>query len=104
MRSKFYPASTFAVAATLLTVLFSAQGSGAAAQDTVPQPAKADPPTMISQPVVQPLPTEAEPEASDEQDDDTSSAGATLAELVKAHAQTDELSADLRCLAGAIYF
>jgi spore germination cell wall hydrolase CwlJ-like protein len=109
MKSKLYPASTFAVAATLFTALFSTQGSGAAAQDTLLQPAKiaapqAVSPVMISQPVVQPLPTEAAEQAPAAADDAAVPAGASLAEQVAAQSQTADLSPELRCLAGAVYF
>lgn len=105
MKSKLYPASSIAVAATLLTALFSAQGSGAVAQALSPEQAKLEPSRTISQPVVQPLPDEAQPPAPIA-DDDAADAptSSSLAELVAAQGQTDDLSPELRCLAGAIYF
>src|SRR5688572_4163993 len=105
MKSKLYTASTVAVAATLLTALVSAQGSGAVAQDTPLQPAQLESVPFVSQEVVQPLPNEAQPEAAPAQDDVAEApAGSTLAELVAAHTRTAELSPEMRCLAGAIYF
>jgi spore germination cell wall hydrolase CwlJ-like protein len=109
MKSKLYPASSFAVAATLLTAVISAQGSGAVAQDTLSGPAKQESLPFISRAVVQPLPAEAQEVLSSgpAQDDAAAAsapAGASLAELVAAQAQADALSPEMRCLAGAIYF
>lgn len=107
MRSKLFPASTIAVAATFMTALFSAQGSGAVAQDKPFEPAISEPVQIVSQPVVQPLPSDVPspaPEdgtASDEADTPTAS---SLAQLVAAFDPPETLSSDMRCLAGAIYF
>lgn len=103
MRSKLFPASTIAVAATFMTLLFSAQGSGAVAQDKPFEPARSQPVQIVSQPVVQPLPSDAPLPASEDRDDDSPAAG-TLAELVAAFDAPETLSPELRCLAGAIYF
>lgn len=112
MKSKLYPASTFAVAATLFTAVVSAQGSGAVAQDTLSGPTKQETLSTISRPVVQPLPAEAQEVLSTgpAQSDDaaaapaTASVGGSLAELVAAQAEPETLSPEMRCLAGAIYF
>jgi len=111
MKSKLYPASSFAVAATLLTAVVSAQGSGAVAQDTLSGPTKLETLSTISQPVVQPLPAEAQevlftgPAQSDDAAAPASaSVGGSLAELVAAQAEPETLSPEMRCLAGAIYF
>jgi spore germination cell wall hydrolase CwlJ-like protein len=111
MKSKLYPASSFAVAATLLTAVISAQGSGAVAQDTLSGPAKQESLPFISKAVVQPLPAEAQEVLSSgpAQNDDAAapaagSVGGSLAELVAAQAQPETLSPEMRCLAGAIYF
>ena len=111
MKSKLYPASTFAVAATLFTAVISAQGSGAVAQDTLSGPTKLETLSTISQPVVQPLPAEAQevlftgPAQSDDAAAPASaSVGGSLAELVAAQAEPETLSPEMRCLAGAIYF
>ncbi len=102
--NKLYPASVIAVAATLFTALVSAQGSGALAQDTPSRPASSQPLQIISQPIVQPLPTEAQPQAAVAAQDDQADAP-SLAELVAAdEADIGDLSPDMRCLAGAIYF
>lgn len=96
-------ASAFAVTATLIATLVSADGSGAAAKGSSPLPATEQAPTrMISQPIVQPLPSIASAEAAvDESASDE--AASSLAELVDEQPQ-GELSSELNCLAGAIYF
>jgi spore germination cell wall hydrolase CwlJ-like protein len=102
--SKFVnKASAFAVTATLIATLVSADGSGAAAKGSSPLPATEQAPTrMISQPIVQPLPSIASAEAAvDESASDE--AASSLAELVDEQPQ-GELSSELNCLAGAIYF
>ena len=110
MRTKLYPASAVAVAATLFTVLFSAQGSGAIAQDKLSEPVGQNSTPTISQPVVQPLPGEAllqaPASAAPAHDADATPApiGTTLAVLVSGQAMAETLSPELRCLAGAIYF
>lgn len=96
-------ASAIAVTATLIATLVSADGSGAAAKGSSPLPATEQAPTrMISQPIVQPLPSIASAEAAvDESASDE--AASSLAELVDEQPQ-GELSSELNCLAGAIYF
>ncbi|MFC0206215.1 cell wall hydrolase [Novosphingobium soli] len=97
MRSKVEWASAFALAATVLTVLLGAQGSGAAASDFVPVLTEQQPATrFVSQPVVQALPAEATEGETPDAD--------TLQELVSQQDAGDQLSSEMRCLAGAIYF
>ena len=107
-------ASVAAVAFTLVATLFSADGSGAAAKASA-QAAQLQPTRMISQPVVQPLPAGqdvqqdevAAPAADDAASADFSDdapAATTLAALVSAQGQPGEMSRELNCLAGAIYF
>lgn len=93
-----------ALAATVLTVLLSAQGSGAAASDLVPiltEPAaEQQPPVEFeSRPMVQALPVE-DSEATDPIDAEAD----TLRELVSEQSIAGDLSSEMRCLAGAIYF
>ena len=97
-------ASTFAVAATLFTTLFSAEGSGVAAQTLSASPAQIEEPAppFIAEPVVQPLPAP-EAEAPDEAVPAPVDAR-SLAQLVAQTATPTELSNELACLAGAIYF
>jgi spore germination cell wall hydrolase CwlJ-like protein len=104
MRSKLSRASVIAAAATLLTTLLGAQGSGAVAQDKLPEATKSEPLQMVSRPVIQALPGEAQPQAAVTGDDDDSPNATTLAALVSSQAEPEELSPEMRCLAGAIYF
>jgi len=98
MRTKVEWASAFALAATVLTVLLGASGSGAAASDLVPILAEIKPiPQFISEPVVQALP------AADVSENETPDAD-SLEDLVSQQATPDDMSRDMRCLAGAIYF
>jgi N-acetylmuramoyl-L-alanine amidase len=103
MSSKLKRASAIAVTATVLSAsaIASAQGSGA----IVEIPAIEAQPALqfVSQPVVQPLPAEQTEEVAS-QDADMPVNAASLAELVEAQAQPAELSDEMRCLAGAIYF
>ncbi len=101
-------ASALAVAATLVTTLFSASGSGAAAQEISPaaiqSPIPIPVPVTVATPVVQPLPSTA---ASGDSDTDTAApvrGASSLAALVDAQASPADLSRELNCLAGAIYF
>ncbi len=94
--TKLNRASAIAVAASLMMILVSANGSGAAAETKVPALIQAEPnPQTIAEPVIQPL-------LSDDVEADA--VAASLAELVDAQPQPEELSHDLNCLAGAIYF
>lgn len=100
MRLDLQQAGAIAVAATLLTALFSA--AGAAAQDQNPTALQTVSPThFISQPVVQALPDET---ARDDEPDADAVDADSLPELVAVQPQPGELSRELECLAGAIYF
>lgn len=92
-----------------LSIVISAGGSGAAAQSRVSAPAIQEPISQNNSPViVTQLPAEAQitvaqaveasqgPTINDKPD--------SLAELVAAHTEPAELSSDMQCLAGAIYF
>jgi N-acetylmuramoyl-L-alanine amidase len=96
----FDKASLVSVCLTLVTTLFSADGSGAAAQ--VSSRAPAEPAQFIAQPVVQSLPAPQQVEAQAERGETPSAA--TLAALVETQDQSGQLSRELNCLAGAIYF
>ncbi len=116
MSRKTNQASAIAVAATFVATLLSTEGSGAFAQETIqtlidesieaqatpaavevvsPSPAEAV--RMEARPVVQPLP-------ADEKAERGLSDAASLAELVSETQADGEMSNDMRCLAGAIYF
>jgi spore germination cell wall hydrolase CwlJ-like protein len=101
MSSKFRYASTLAVAATLITTLVSAEGSGVAAQ---PLPT-ASAPEFTSQPIVQQLPAVAvEAPAEEASPAPAPIDAASLTQLVAATPTPSDLSNELACLAGAIYF
>lgn len=104
MSRKLSLASAVAVAATFMTILFSAGGSGAAAQPLQAVPAQQEPALSVnSQLVTVPL----APEPAQSQDADLQPeqpAAVSLAALVAAQPQPSELSRELTCLAGAIYF
>jgi len=116
MRTKFQWASAVALAATVLTTLFGAQGSGAAALAPVLVQAKSTlDPIFVSQPVVQSLPSEDGEDAADAAADTGADTGTadeedsqvdadTLAQLVAQQSIPGRLSSEMRCLASAIYF
>ena len=106
MSPKLRYASGIAVAATFLTTLISAEGSGVAAQDLRSAATTESTVQFTAEPVVQPLP--AAPDADDGGNADTSASAnidaATLASLVEQTPTPTDLSSELACLAGAIYF
>ena len=106
MSKKLHRASAIAVAAMIGTIVFSANGSGASAQNVAAdQTAPAVNQTLLQvpqQPGVLPAPEASE---SVTPDVDTSPIkAASLAQLVAAQPQPADLSRELNCLAGAIYF
>ncbi len=111
MSYKLNKASAFAVAATLITILVSAEGSDAAAESKAPVAIQSEviiP--MISQPVIQPLPAVVDPvpvatiNIETPADSEPVRSARSLVSLVSAQPQPGELSRELNCLAGAIYF
>lgn len=104
--TKLRKVSTFAAAATLITTLIGATGSGAVAQEpNFPDYQAQVALPSVSEPVVQPLPSEEEPRAETQApSDEPSVSPTTLAQLVAVQPQPDTLSRELECLAGAIYF
>lgn len=100
MRSKVQLASAVALAASVFTALFSAQGSGAAVSEIVPGLATIGTPTeFVSRPVIQPLPVVDVDSVAE-----TGERAASLAQLVARQPQPAALNREMRCLAGAIYF
>jgi N-acetylmuramoyl-L-alanine amidase len=104
-------ASAIAVAAMILSIVVGAEGSGAAAQSPAELPAgvanTAEPIIQtVSQPVVQPPPARSEtPDPAQPQLVEPKPVRtASLAAMVSAQPQPGELSRELHCLAGAIYF
>lgn len=102
MRTKVEWASALALAATVLTALFSAQGSGAATSEFIPVLAEQESRIQfVSNPVIQSiLPADAEEPDTGEASGDADS----LAELVAAQPTAEPLDSQMRCLASAIYF
>lgn len=96
MSSKLNKASAIAVAAMMTTILVSANGSGAAAESLVPVAVPQEPTPEIQTAEIQVQP---QPVASEDAD-----AVDSLAELVAAQPHPEDLSSELNCLAGAIYF
>jgi N-acetylmuramoyl-L-alanine amidase len=107
MSKSLQRASAIAVAATLITTLVLADGSGAAARETDSPPAKSEPaPLFVAEPLIQQVPESPEavaPVLESATEAETVNA-ASLAELVAAQAQPAELPRALDCLAGAVYF
>lgn len=103
MSSKLNKASAFAVAATMIATLASADGSGASAQAMDPVAVKSEP-QFTAEPVIQQLPQEQLDVDPAAQDESVPVSADTLARLVSATAAPEEMSRELNCLAGAIYF
>lgn len=119
MSRQFHTVSAICIAASFMTILLSAGGSGAKAQDIQVPVIEAPGSSAI---VVEPhqsvfLPTESslsQPElpavdigldgGSRDQSDPTAPSATTLSQLVEATAAPTSLSRELDCLAGAIYF
>ena len=97
-------ASVIAVAASVLSILVSADGSGAIAQASAPIAIEPQAETQFSAtPVVQAVPVDGDEQAGDIQSVPPVSAK-SLRALVAAQADGAELSRELNCLAGAVYF
>ena len=111
MSRKLNKASALAVAATVMTLVISADGSGAAAQAVKPGAAIQEPTheasTLITTPQVPAVVTEGtvpETETAVESLPVPAPRAASLAALVAAQPSAADLSRELNCLAGAIYF
>ena len=117
MSHKLNKASAIAVAATLITILAGAEGSGAIAESKIPVIIQSESNLpMISQPIIQPIPgvVDAAPaapmpvaplEAEKPADAELPIRSArSLIALVSAQPQPGDLSRELNCLAGAVYF
>lgn len=107
MRIMLQWATGIAMAATMLTALFGATGSGAWAKENIPVliPEKIEP-QFVSEPVVQNV-SEAvaqDTPAQEDEAEDTSQRHETLAAHVEAQSHEDELDRQMHCLASAIYF
>ena len=103
MTTKLRYASAVAIAATFITTLISAEGSGVAAQPLPPLPT-APVTEFVSQAIVQPLPAPAVEATADEAKSAPAVDAGSLSQLVATTATPGALSNELACLAGAIYF
>ena len=106
MSTKLRYASGLAVAATFLTTLISAEGSGVAAQELRPAAKSESAIQFTSEPVVQPMPAVVAADDTAIDDDATADTvdATSLAALVEQTPTPSDLSSELACLAGAIYF
>ena len=112
MSKKLHRASALAVAAMIGTVIFSANGSGAAAQNVAAnvaaEPAietSSQPAPILGVPQADETPaTPSMPVTPDVPADVPQIRAGSLATLVAAQPQPYDLSRELNCLAGAIYF
>jgi N-acetylmuramoyl-L-alanine amidase len=98
-------ASIVSIGLTLAAILISADGSGASAQNASPVAANPAPIPTLTAPL-EPVPAleaaaepAVEPAVAEDYDTDLS-----LTELVADQGAPEELTSDMRCLAGAIYF
>ena len=114
MSKKLHRVSAIAVAAMIGTIVFSANGSGASAQNVAPAaqvPVVQQPSEAPLQALPQPFPVTTIPDAgpivSETAAPEVEPAqirAASLAALVSAQPQPSELPREINCLAGAIYF
>ncbi len=112
MSKKLHRASALAVAAMIGTIIFSANGSGASAQNVAADPtteqviqtAPLPAPMSGGTPADELLAPQGAPSAVDVPVDAPQIRAGTLATLVAAQPQPFDLSRELNCLAGAIYF
>ena len=110
MSKKLHRASAIAVAAMIGTIIFIANGSGASAQNVANasavlpanQPVEAATPALPTPFQVSTIPNASESAAPELEA--TPIHAASLAALVATQPQPGELSRELNCLAGAIYF
>jgi spore germination cell wall hydrolase CwlJ-like protein len=106
MSKKLHRASAIAVAAMIGTIVFSANGSGASAQNVAADPAVQTAEQTLIQIPQQPG-VQSTPQASDTVIPDVDASpihAASLTALVASQPQPGDLSRELNCLAGAIYF
>ncbi|MBK6802908.1 cell wall hydrolase [Novosphingobium sp.] len=105
MSPKLKNASIIATGAMILSILASAGGSGAAAESLSPVTANQEPaPQIIIQPVETDTVLAPGTDSAEVQLPVTEPKAQSLAALVSAQPQPADLSRELNCLAGAIYF
>jgi spore germination cell wall hydrolase CwlJ-like protein len=101
MHFKIKLASMVAVAVTMSAAAVSTAGSRASAQDMIPTLVPAAPAVIDIAPADTARTDPAAPQTNDTAD---AAQPATLDGLVDAQSQADDISSDMKCLAGAIYF
>jgi N-acetylmuramoyl-L-alanine amidase len=114
---KLSMASLMPIAAVIVATLSSAASSGAAAESRAPSASRAAPSAELSQAIpgfstidgagqveTQPVPVELDGTAPAPADAPASMTAASLDLLVAAQPVSDEVSADIKCLATAVYF
>lgn len=107
MSSRLNRASIVAVAATLTTAMIAGGHADAAPSDQVREAvAPVELTQFVSEPVLQPIPQESPDSAGADQArrDDSPPSARSLAEMVAGQPRPKELSRELNCLAGAIFF
>ncbi|WP_296675313.1 cell wall hydrolase [Novosphingobium sp.] len=112
MSRKLNKASALAMAATVMTIVFSADGSGAAAQAAKADTAIQEPTPQASILITTPQAPAVVTEGTGPETDPVADAlplpvipkAASLAAMVAAQPKVSDLSRELNCLAGAIYF
>ncbi len=105
MSPKLKSASIIATGAMILTIVASAGGSGAAAESLSPVVVNQEPtPQIIIQPVETDTVVAPKADSAEVQLPVAEPKASSLAALVSAQPQPAELSRELTCLAGAIYF
>jgi N-acetylmuramoyl-L-alanine amidase len=103
MYFKLKLASVVAVTASV-AVAAMIPGTRAAAQDLVPTLVTTPPTITIPAPAPAPAPEAMPAQDTDEDAAEPTPQPATLTELVDAQKQPDDMSREMKCLAGAIYF
>ena len=100
-------ASAIALAGMLMTALFSLHGTGASAEAMIPVTTLPNTSTQfVSQPIIQALETSGRSDLPLDEGQELAASRnvSSLDELVDAHPTGAELTPEMRCLAGAIYF
>jgi len=108
MRSKLHWASSLAVAVTFLAALVGAEEPGAAEAANSQAASVGSAIRFTSEPVVQEIPLTAVKVDGQDQladlGDEVVSEAQTLADLAAAQPHNDDLTPEMHCLAGAVYF
>jgi spore germination cell wall hydrolase CwlJ-like protein len=104
MYFKMKLASMVAVAATMTTAVLGTTATRAAAQDLVPDLMIAAPAVSVVQPIASGQVNSGQVNSDQGASEQTPAQPASLGDLVDAQPQDADLSREMKCLAGAIYF